>query len=71
MLFMGKSTISIAMFNSYVTNYQRLFPIDTIILVGEFPLKSSQLLGNGDFVSPSHQPIIAKPAWIVYSEDLP
>ena len=24
MLFMGKSTISMAMFNSYVTNYQRV-----------------------------------------------
>ena len=41
MLFMGKLTISTVTgpFSSSqtVTNYQRLFPINTITLVGEFP----------------------------------
>jgi len=69
---MGKSTISIAMFNSYVTNYQRLFPIDTIILVGEFPLKSSPNYWEMVILFPHRtNRSIAKPAWIVYSEDLP
>ena len=37
---MGKLTISIAMFNSYVRNYQRVTPFNTI-----FPFK---IVGNSD-----------------------
>jgi hypothetical protein len=46
---MGKSTISMAMFNSYVTNYQRVYPINIPLNHYKIPLdhyKISFILGK-------------------------
>jgi|OrbCmetagenome_4_1107370.scaffolds.fasta_scaffold234356_1 hypothetical protein len=44
---MGKSTISMVIFNSYVTNYQRvIIEIGTILLQKRF--KQQGMIGNGN-----------------------
>ena len=44
MLLMGKSTISMVIFNSYVTNYQRVNQYKSCILQGRAPEKPSDNL---------------------------
>ena len=53
MLSMGKSTISMVIFNSYVTNYQRVHVSEVFVLVGFVPVTSLCLtVFFGTFLTP-------------------